>query len=74
MHASAGSRERCLLVFPALVSLSCWMRLPTCFAVRISPVFLRMYSAMNLLRLGKRVKPRGDFDSAGVYFSRPRHC
>lgn len=65
------NRFRGLLVFPALVSLSCLMRLPTCFAVRISPVFLRMYSAMNLLRFGKRVKPRGDLDSAGLYFSRP---
>ena len=59
------------MCFPALVSRSCGMRLPTFFAVRISPVFLRMYSEMNLLRLGNRVSPRGDLDSAGAYFSRP---
>ena len=69
-----GCRRRLipdLLCLPAAVSRSCWMREPTCFAVLICPVLLRMCCAMNLLRFGKRLRPRGDLLSAGVYFSSP---
>lgn len=47
------------------------MRLPTCFGVRRTPVFSKMWSATNLLRIGKRPSARVDLLSDGRYFSRP---